>query len=223
MSYARFLSVELHIGALAKKHNKRDLHTALETLPKDLDAIYEDSMGRILNQDPEDIRLAKRVLSWLCHSPEDMTVEELQHTLAIEPGTKRLDLHLMIEENLLVSVCGGLITVEDKSKVVRLAHFTTQEYLMSVRQKHFPDAKLHILVCCLTYLLYDECRLDLCEYRKDQEHGHSTDSHCEISLEGSDDARARCCDCRRCQNRNTLAFRDYAARKWSFYARGDLE
>ncbi len=53
---------------------------------------------------------------------------ELQYAIAVEIGESELD-----EENLpdiedIISVCAGLVTIDEQSGVIRLVHYTTQEY-----------------------------------------------------------------------------------------------
>ena len=182
MTSARFLSVELYLSALGKKQNKRDLRKALETLPKDLDNIYRETFQRISAQAQDDVELATRVLAWLSYSRRPMIVEELQHALAVEPDTKMLDWDNIIEESVLVSVCGGLVTIEDESRVIRLVHFTTQEYITGIRQEIFPSARLALLVSCLTYLQYEVFTQDKCEKWKEPGHPFARDCNCEKCL-----------------------------------------
>ena len=64
------------------------------------------------------------------------------------------------EENLsdiedLVSVCAGLVTVDQESSIVRLVHLTAQEYFERIRLKRFPNAQSKITTTCLTYLSFD--------------------------------------------------------------------
>ena len=54
-----FLLAQLHIDSLAKKHNRRDIRMALECLPTELNGTYDEALKRILNQDEEDVKLAK--------------------------------------------------------------------------------------------------------------------------------------------------------------------
>jgi hypothetical protein len=37
----------------------------------------------------------------------------------------------------MVSVCAGLVTVDEESNIIRLAHYTTQEYFNQTREKWF--------------------------------------------------------------------------------------
>src|SRR5467141_2327396 len=54
----------------------------------------------------------------------------------------------------MVSSCAGLITVD--SNIVRLVHYTTQEYFQRRGLKSFEDVQRDIIATsCLTYLSYD--------------------------------------------------------------------
>lgn len=151
----RFLLASLHLDALAKKQSKKDARLALANLPEKLSDTYEEVMKRICSQDIDDVHLAKRILSWLSYALRPLTVKELQTALAIEPGTTVLDEDALVPEDLLVSVCAGLVTIDRGSDVIRLVHYTTQQYLSAVRRQELPWTEADIVVCCLTYLLFD--------------------------------------------------------------------
>jgi hypothetical protein len=119
-----------------------------------LDKAYNDTVNRIENHGQGIRELAKKVLFWIVHATRPLTTEELRHGLAVEVGTCRLD-----EKNLyliedIVSSCAGLITVD--SNIVRLVHYTTQEYFQRHGLKSFEDVQRDIIATsCLTYLSYD--------------------------------------------------------------------
>jgi ankyrin repeat protein len=74
-----------------------------------------------------------------------------------------------------VSVCAGLIVVDHESAIVRLVHYTTQEYFERMGDAWVPDGQLHIARTCLTYLCFDAFQSGSCsadeEYEKRlQEH-----------------------------------------------------
>lgn len=54
-----FLLARLHMDSLAKKHNRRDIRVALDSLPKELYGTYGEALERIMSQDGEDVELAK--------------------------------------------------------------------------------------------------------------------------------------------------------------------
>jgi len=153
---ARFLLAELHLNALAEAHNKKQLRTNILDLPSELDQTYENALRRIRKQDITSVHRSHRILSWLSYAHRSLTVTTLQHALAIEPGEKTFDEEAITDEQILVSVCAGLVTVDEESQVIRLVHYTTQEYFERVRHEQFPNAQIEITQTCLTYLLLDE-------------------------------------------------------------------
>jgi hypothetical protein len=119
-----------------------------------LDKAYDDTVNRIDNQGQSIRELAKKVLFWIVHAKRPLTTEELRHSLAVEAGTCKLD-----EKNLylledIMSSCAGLVVVD--SNIIRLVHYTTQEYFQRYSLKSFEDVQRDIIATsCLTYLSYD--------------------------------------------------------------------
>ncbi|KAJ7500110.1 ankyrin repeat-containing domain protein, partial [Mycena latifolia] len=149
-----FLLAKLHIESLRKKPTIRALQEALQNLPADLEHTYEDTMERIEAQDGEDSRIARSALTWIANVKRLLTVRELQEALAIEPGTTRMDPENLLDIEIILSVCAGLVLV-DMNKQVRLVHYTTQDYLDSIQARRFPDVQTHITRTLLTVLAFD--------------------------------------------------------------------
>ena len=119
-----------------------------------LDKAYDDTVNRIENQGHGIRELAKKVLFWVVYAKRPLIAEELRHALAVEPGTCRLDKTNLYPVKDMVSSCAGLITVD--SNIVRLVHYTTQEYFQRRGLKSFEDVQRDIIATsCLTYLSYD--------------------------------------------------------------------
>jgi hypothetical protein len=72
--------------------------------------------------------IANDVLSWITCAKRPLTTSELRHALAVEIGESELDEENLPEIEDMVSVCAGLVTVDEESDVIRLVHYTTQEY-----------------------------------------------------------------------------------------------
>jgi ankyrin repeat protein len=94
---------------------------------------------------------------------------ELQHALAVEVGDRELD-----EENIpqiedMVNVCAGLVTVDEESNVIRLVHYTTQEYFERTQEKWFPNADVSVAKTCITYLSFDVFETGFCPTDEDFE------------------------------------------------------
>lgn len=141
---------------------------ALEELPRGsnaLDQAYEEAMGRIQTQQTGFQNLAIRVLVWVTCARRPLTTLELQHALAVEDGESSLDRECFEDVQTMVTVCAGLITVDEESHIICLVHYTTQEYLERTLERWFPNAQDYITVQCISYLsLYvfssGECQTD---------------------------------------------------------------
>ncbi|KAN0070269.1 hypothetical protein V8E54_011850 [Elaphomyces granulatus] len=152
-----FLLAQLYINSLTDKFTERKINTALDNMKKGeegLDKAYDDTVNRIENQGHGIHELAKKVLFWVVYAKRPLIAEELRHALAVEPGTCRLDKTNLYPAKDMVSSCAGLITVD--SNIVRLVHYTTQEYFQRRGLKGFEDVQRDIIATsCLTYLSYD--------------------------------------------------------------------
>ncbi|KAH6970681.1 ankyrin repeat-containing domain protein [Ilyonectria sp. MPI-CAGE-AT-0026] len=77
---------------------------------------------------------------------------ELTHALTIDETRLLLEEDNIPELEDIISVCHGLVTVDEKSNIVRLVHYTTQEYFEHKREYWFPDAEWTIACACLATL-----------------------------------------------------------------------
>lgn len=83
-----------------------------------------------------------QALLWVVHARTPLTTTELRHALAVEIGEVDLDSMNMLEIADVLSVCGGLLTVDRQSDVVRLVHYTAQHYFDRRKETWFPEAEL---------------------------------------------------------------------------------
>ena len=103
------------------------------------------------------------ILLWVTCAKRQLTTLELQHALATKPGMHDLDRGDLPNVADMVSVCGGLVTVDEESKILRLVHSTTHEYLMQIREHWFPGADSTIATTCVTYLSFSVFETGLCK------------------------------------------------------------
>jgi hypothetical protein len=94
-------------------------------------------MERIEGQVDDQERLAKQVLSWITCAMRPLTTAGLQDALAVEPGDTELGEDNLVEVDDMVSACAGLVTVDQESKIIRLVHYTTQEYFERTQNHWF--------------------------------------------------------------------------------------
>jgi hypothetical protein len=143
---------ELHVGALGSKLNRKELLAALDTLPDQLNEMYDEVMNRIASQKDEEARLALKTLTWVVYAREKLTPKQLQHAIAITPESKELGEDDLTHLDHLISLCYGIVTEDKESGTIRLVHFTTQEYFQRKRNQFFPQAHERIVTTCVKYI-----------------------------------------------------------------------
>ncbi|KAF3074188.1 Ankyrin-3 [Trichoderma lentiforme] len=152
-----FLIAHLYLHSLKGKINYNQVIDALQNLEKGSTAyekIYDDTMNRINSQCEEEKILATSVLSWLFLAKRPMRVAELQHALAVKPNESDFDRRNMSDIETMTSVCAGLVTIDDESNIIRLVHYTTQEYFQQTSKTWFREARTKSTKTCITYLSY---------------------------------------------------------------------
>lgn len=154
----RFLLARLHLDSLAGETTAKSIKYTLKTLKsgaRSLPQAYEDAIKRIESQTPSRIGLAKEVLSWIIIAERPLTVRELQHALAIEIGETELDEDNIPDVAEIISVCAGLVAIDKQSDIIRLVHYTTQEFFEHVEKAWIPQARSMVVKKCVTYLSFD--------------------------------------------------------------------
>ncbi|KFY24439.1 hypothetical protein V493_05229 [Pseudogymnoascus sp. VKM F-4281 (FW-2241)] len=187
-----FLLAQLHLESLIGKRSPKALRAALEKLPTGSEAYdyaYKEAMERIEGQHADSKELAKQALAWITCSKRPLTTLELQHALAVEIGESSIDEENIPEIEDVVSVCAGLVTVDEGNGIVRLVHYTTQEYFERTWNSWFDNALEDIAKTCVAYMLFSTFQTGFC----------ATDDEFEARL-----------------RLNPLY--DYAARNWAYYA-----
>src|SRR5579862_7123199 len=171
---SRFLLAQIYFSSLNDKLTPKAVRNALQDFQKQtpgssedkkvqvLAHAYEQAMKRINGQMPGFKNLANKVLSWITCAKRQITTMELQHALAVEVGKLELDEENFYKIQDIVSVCAGLVTVDKESDIIRLVHFTTQEYFERTWTTWFPDAQTAITKICVTYLSFNTFKTGSC-------------------------------------------------------------
>ncbi|ESU15233.1 hypothetical protein FGSG_08155 [Fusarium graminearum PH-1] len=151
-----FLLAELHVRSLEGMFLPNQIRHALETLPTGTtayDKTYEGAMKRIESR-VNTKEFAKKILTWIICARRPLETSELRHALAVKHGDTDLDENNLPEIGDIITVCAGLVVADKKSNIVRLAHYTTQQYFERTKGDWFPNAETDITVACVTYLSY---------------------------------------------------------------------
>ncbi|KAL8691864.1 MAG: hypothetical protein Q9218_003008 [Villophora microphyllina] len=156
-SEGMFLLARLHLDSVAKSPSPAILKASLQALPRGLNATYDEAILRLEDQDDEHAKLAKNVLAGLLYTTRSLLVRELQHGLAADstPGSRGVDEdHIISTDDILYS-CAGLVTVDHETKVIRMVHYSAQEYFTANRHLHIPNGHYDIAAVSLKYLTSD--------------------------------------------------------------------
>lgn len=121
-SLRRFLLARLHMIMLATAISGREVRRALQNLPKDPGDMYDETMKRVEGRNENCKKLAKHAFPWIIHAYRQLSLKGLQHALAVSFDSEmtRMEPDALVDEEILTSVCGGLVEVDTKRRVVRL-------------------------------------------------------------------------------------------------------
>lgn len=202
----------------------RDFRDATKTLPQSLDTMYDDIWARINLQDSHPRYLAHQVLCWIWCAKRQLTVKELQYALATRTGDTTLDQDGIEDADACLSCCQGMVAIDSGSGIIRLVHYSAQEYLDQKGNGYFPDAHRAAAETCLTYLMFDDFQRPARE--DDWPLGDETTDISGLWVLGTsqfDEASEN----QACELTETLInrypFLNYAAGFWGCHAQGDAE
>lgn len=88
------------------------------------DDAYDETMRRIERQGQYAQELAKTVFGWVLNSFRPLTLLELQHALAVEIGAPEFDETNTTDIEQLISVCIGLVTIDEQTDSLKFVHYT---------------------------------------------------------------------------------------------------
>lgn len=142
-----------HMDSLVTKTKRKDVRKALEVLPPELDEIYDQTIKRIEEQGKDYSDLAKRVLLWVSSTFRPMSPVELQLAIAVQPGMTKLDDEDLDEQDLLVSVCAGLVVLDAETDTLRFVR-KSHHYLcvQNLQREAFPFNVSMCFCCFMTHL-----------------------------------------------------------------------
>lgn len=81
-----------------------------------------------------------------------MTIHEIQRILAIREGDTKFDVSGMSDPKLIISVCCGLVTLEEESHIIRLVHYTADEYFKADESRLSYDLHAYLARQCTSCL-----------------------------------------------------------------------
>lgn len=144
----------LYIKNLENKTSLGQIRKAIDSLPHDLDGVYDQTIDRINSQPPERAQLAQRILTWVAHRMRYLSFEEVQIAVAIDPEMTSMTEEDLSDEKDMLSVCCGLVELERDDGSFRFSHYTVQEYFTKTEPQSWPPARHYLAKTCLTCWLF---------------------------------------------------------------------
>jgi len=147
----------LQLRFLAEQLNKHQILAGLNRLPGGLEGTYDVAISRITSQKPhEHVALAMKALIWLTFARVHLPATTLQYALAVKDDTTDITEQDLPSLEMIISLCMGLVGLEEESGTIRLVHETTQQYLQNYfqKQKEDGDGDAEIADVCLRYFSF---------------------------------------------------------------------
>ncbi|THX03518.1 hypothetical protein D6D13_07668, partial [Aureobasidium pullulans] len=150
-----FLLACLHMNSIQDHLTANEIKGTLTGLRKDIgsySSAYKAIMERISGQKRRH-GLAMRILAWVVHAKRPLSFGELNHALATRPGKRSIDGDDTYAKDVILSVCAGLITLDDT----------------------YGTPSADIVDVCLTYLSFDEFKYPCLDWQTlSSQHYHYT-------------------------------------------------
>ncbi|KAL8752513.1 MAG: hypothetical protein Q9199_005692 [Rusavskia elegans] len=190
-----FLAAKLHVDALSTKTNIKQLKKALDNLSTNVNELYDDAIARIESQNHDYRTLADKALRWVAYAFRPLPVEALQEAVAIElveprdqqsddEGIQDFDDEAIHSISSILDVCAGLLVHDEISGLVRLVHYTAQDYFDAHAGSKFEKGHTSIAKECVTYLSY-ECFQNPEESSSELEISENSDASSDDAVAGS--------------------------------------
>lgn len=169
-----FLLARLQMDSLVDQTSARHVSKALQSLPEKLNEAFGHAIDRIKSQSQEHWQLARKVISWIFYAKRHLKVFELREILAVEPEDTKSDPSGLHEEDLILEVCCGLVSIDEQDETIRLVHYSLQEYLIACWHGHWPKAEETVAATCIAYLTLEDVSFYMLQYE--------TPAHCQFLL-----------------------------------------
>lgn len=115
----RFLLARLHTDSIARQSTPKKIRQALDNLSTNFTDTYRKTLDQVDKQHEDGKMLAYQVFSWVTYAQRPLKIIELQHALAVSDKGE-VDPEDLEDEETIMSVCAGLVTVSSETCLVGL-------------------------------------------------------------------------------------------------------
>jgi ankyrin repeat protein len=153
--FIRFLLAYHHIDKVCNQPHISGVQKTLSSLPDNIFDYYREAMERIEQQETVLCNLAKEALSFISHAKRPLHVNELRHALGVSASDTDFNESQCVDDKLLISLCAGLVKIDETRDIVGLVHQTLQEFFETYPEMLLEDPDSKIAETCLIYLSFD--------------------------------------------------------------------
>ncbi|CAG8063528.1 unnamed protein product [Penicillium nalgiovense] len=154
-SKGMFLLAYHHVEKICQQPHIAGVQKTLRSLPDNIFDYYHEAMERIEQQETVLCNLAQDALSFISHAKRPLHVNELRHALGVWASDTDFEESQCVDDKLIISICNGLVKIDETRDVVGLVHQTLQEYFETFPERLFEDSDSKIAKACLVYLSFD--------------------------------------------------------------------
>ncbi|KAL8802592.1 MAG: hypothetical protein Q9200_006532 [Gallowayella weberi] len=161
-----FLLAVLHVQTILDEPTVGDMEEALDRLPRNLNAAFDETMDRIKRQPESRSRQALQCLMLLSHVRRPLQLSELIDALAVRPGLTSVNIKYRSTRKKVLESCHGLVTVDEESQIIRLVHYSVHGFLLSRPEQEFAQGERLIAELCITYQMMGPFSSGCCRDKK---------------------------------------------------------
>ncbi|KAI5781717.1 ankyrin repeat-containing domain protein [Peziza echinospora] len=161
-----FLLAVFHLKEIEAANSTEEVRNALAKLSLTHDSTYDSALQRIRNQETPKADLACLVILWVTFCAKPLCMTGLRYALQFTGKDVSSGPNVALEESALVfpqrilTVCGGLIIVDERSERVQLVHETAHVYFSKNSSLlNSTDTQPHSMLAkaCMTFLCSSPC------------------------------------------------------------------
>ena len=127
--FCRFLHASLQLNELCGCASVDEAVEILKAFPSKIEDVYLRTWDRILKQRARHALTSKAVLLWVLYATRPVTIDELELAVATCPITYKFEARRMMSRDALITICCGLVTIEDDSRLVRLVRESLHPFM----------------------------------------------------------------------------------------------
>ncbi|KAL8756238.1 MAG: hypothetical protein Q9199_003060 [Rusavskia elegans] len=129
-AHGMFLWVFFQLDNLCEAPSDALIRQTLRNLPNGLIETYERVLSKIW-RDTIKRDIVRRIFMWMICAQRPLGIEELEEAAGFEPNQKSWDSEMLPDADLIIEACKGLVIWDREDGIVRFAHLTVQQFLLS--------------------------------------------------------------------------------------------